>query len=43
LIPAHVAMPGRSRPWKPGEYRAVVLLAGDKELVGPAFTVVKAE
>lgn len=40
LIPGHVAMPGRGRPWKPGEYRAVILLAGDKELVGSAFTVV---
>ena len=41
LIPQHIAMPGRGRPWKPGEYRAVVLLVGDKELVGPAFTVVE--
>jgi len=40
LIPQNTAMPGRLRPWKPGEYRAVVLLVGDKELVGPAFTVV---
>ncbi len=40
LIPGHVAMPGRGRPWKPGEYRAVILLAGDQELVGSAFTVV---
>ena len=39
LIPGHVAMPGRGRPWKPGEYRAVILLAGDQELVGSAFTV----
>ena len=43
LVPAHVAMPGRLRPWKPGEYRVVVLLVGDKELVGPAFTVVEGE
>lgn len=41
LIPEHVAMPGRGRPWKPGEYRVVVLLVGDKELVGPAFRVVE--
>lgn len=40
LIPRHVAMAGRGRPWKPGEYRAVVLLVGDKELIGPPFTVV---
>jgi|GEM_PF-3126141 len=47
LIPGHclsrtsgIAMPGRGRPWKPGEYRAVILLAGDKELIGSAFTVV---
>ncbi|HRH69855.1 MAG TPA: hypothetical protein PLB89_10150 [Flavobacteriales bacterium] len=40
LVPAHVAMPGRGKPWKPGEYRAVVLLVGDKELIGPPFTVV---
>lgn len=43
LIPQHIAMPGRGRPWKPGEYRAVVLLVGDKELVGPPFTVVDEE
>jgi hypothetical protein len=43
LVPAHVAQPGRLRPWKPGEYRAVVLLVGDRELVGPAFTVVAGE
>lgn len=43
LIPAHVAMPGRGRPWKPGEYRVVVLLVGDQELVGPSFTVVAGE
>lgn len=43
LIPAHMAMPGRGRPWKPGEYRAVVLLVGDQELVGPSFTVVAGE
>ena len=43
LIPAHVARPAYGRPWKPGEYRAVVLLAGDKELVGPAFKVVETE
>jgi hypothetical protein len=43
LVPAHVAMPGRLRPWKPGEYRVVVLLVGDKELVGPPFTVVAGE
>ncbi|MBL7937748.1 MAG: hypothetical protein JNL43_00195 [Flavobacteriales bacterium] len=43
LVPAHVAMPGRGKPWKPGEYRAVVLLVGDKELVGPPFTVVAGE
>jgi hypothetical protein len=43
LVPAHVAMPGRLRPWRPGEYRVVVLLVGDKELVGPAFTVVAGE
>ncbi len=43
LIPAHVAMPGRGRPWKPGEYRVVVLLVGERELVGPPFTVVAGE
>lgn len=43
LIPAHVARPAYGKPWKPGEYRAVVLLVGDKELVGPAFTVVQEE
>jgi hypothetical protein len=43
LIPANVAMPERGRPWKPGEYRAVLLLVGDKELVGPPFTVVVGE
>jgi hypothetical protein len=42
LVPAHVAMPGRLRPWKPGEYRVVILLVGDKELVGPPFRVVEA-
>ncbi len=42
LIPAQVAMPRRGRPWKPGEYRVVVLLVGDKELVGPPFRVVEA-
>jgi hypothetical protein len=40
LIPAHVARPAYGKPWKPGEYRAVVLLVGDKELVGPPFRVV---
>lgn len=40
LVPAHVAQPGRLRPWKPGDYRVVLLLVGDKELVGPPFTVV---
>lgn len=40
LIPAHVARPAYGKPWKPGEYRAVVLLVGDKELFGPPFTVV---
>lgn len=43
LIPAHVARPAYGKPWKPGEYRAVVLLVGEKELVGPAFTVVAGE
>jgi hypothetical protein len=43
LIPAHVARPAYGRPWKPGEYRAVVLLVGDRELVGPAFRVVAGE
>jgi hypothetical protein len=43
LVPAHVAQPGRGRPWKPGEYRVVVLVVGDKELVGPAFRVVEGE
>ena len=43
LIPAHVARPAYGKPWKPGEYRAVVLLVGDKELVGPPFTVVAGE
>ena len=43
LDPAHVAIPGRGRPWKPGEYRVVVLLVGEKELMGPAFTVVEGE
>ncbi len=41
LVPLHVAMPGRLRPWKLGEYRVVVLLVGDKELVGPPFWVVE--
>ena len=43
LIPAHMARPAYGKPWKPGEYRAVVLLVGDKELVGPPFTVVAGE
>ena len=43
LIPAHVARPAYGKPWKPGEYRVVVLLVGDKELVGPPFTVVAGE
>ena len=43
FIPAQFDMPERGRPWKPGEYRAVVLLVGDKELVGPPFTVVDEE
>lgn len=43
LVPAHVAMPGRLRPWKPGEYRVVVLLVGDQELMGPPFRVVEGE
>lgn len=34
---------GRDRTWTPGECRAVVLLVGDKELVGPPFTVVAGE
>ena len=49
LVPARslsrqsgMAMPGRLRPWKTGEYRVVVLLVGDKELVGPPFRVVEA-
>ena len=41
LIPAHVARPAYGRPWKPGEYRAVVLLVGDRELVGAPFRVVE--
>lgn len=40
LIPDQIARPAYGRPWKPGEYRAVILLAGDQELVGSAFTVV---
>jgi len=40
FIPAHIARPAYGKPWKPGEYRAVVLLVGDKELMGPPFTVV---
>jgi len=43
LIPAHVALPAHGKPWVPGEYRVVVLLVGDKELVGPPFTVVAQE
>lgn len=43
LIPRHIAKPGHGRPWKPGEYSVVVLLVGEKELVGPPFTVVEAE
>lgn len=43
LVPTQMAQPGRLRPWKPGTYRAVVLLVGDKELVGPAFVVVAKE
>jgi hypothetical protein len=50
LVPAHslsrqsgMAQPGRLRPWKPGEYRVVVLLVGDKELMGPPFRVVAGE
>ena len=39
LVPAHVAQPGRLRPWKSGEYRVVVLLVGDKELVGPPLAM----
>jgi hypothetical protein len=42
LIPAHVARPAYGKPWVPGEYRAVVLLVGGKELVGPPFRVVDA-
>lgn len=41
LVPGHVAQPAYGKPWIPGEYRVLVLLVGDKELVGPAFTVVK--
>jgi hypothetical protein len=40
LVPAHVALPAYGKPWKPGEYRAVVLLVGDRELVGAPFRVV---
>jgi hypothetical protein len=36
-----VARPAYGRPWKPGEYRAVVLLVGDRELVGAPFRVVE--
>jgi len=43
LIPAHVARPAYGKPWVPGEYRAVVLLVGGKELVGPPFRVVEGE
>lgn len=50
LIPAHslsrpcgMARPAYGKPWKPGEYRMVVLLVGDKELVGPPFMVVAGE
>ncbi len=41
LVPAHVAKPAYGKPWAPGEYRAVILLVGDQELVGPPFTVVE--
>jgi hypothetical protein len=43
LIPAHVARPAYGRPWVPGEYRVVIALVGDQELVGPPFTVVAGE
>jgi len=41
LVPAHVARPAYGKPWVPGEYRVVVMLVGEKELVGPAFKVVE--
>ncbi|MBL7945719.1 MAG: hypothetical protein JNN32_06600 [Flavobacteriales bacterium] len=41
LVPARVALPAYGKPWIPGEFRLVVLLVGDKELVGPPFTVVE--
>lgn len=40
LVPAVGHRPAIGGLWAPGEYRAVVLLVGDKELVGPLFTVV---
>lgn len=40
MVPAFVARPAYGKPWVPGEYRVVVMLVGDKELVGPPFTVV---
>ncbi|MCU0319324.1 MAG: hypothetical protein MUE88_04525 [Flavobacteriales bacterium] len=43
LVPAHVAQPAYGKPWVPGEYRAVILLVGDQELVGPPFRVVEGE
>lgn len=41
LVPARVALPAYGKPWVPGEYRVVVMLVGEKELVGPPFTVVE--
>lgn len=41
LVPTHVARHAYGKPWVPGEYRVVILLVGDKELVGPPFTVVE--
>jgi hypothetical protein len=40
LIPADLAR-SLTIAWLPGEYRAVILLVGDKELLGPPFKVVE--
>lgn len=39
LVPAQFARPSYGKPWVPGEYRVVIMLVGDKELVGPPFSV----
>jgi hypothetical protein len=41
LIPTHIARPAYGKPWKPGVYRAVILLVGHTELIGAPFTVLQ--